>query len=297
MASSPVPPGNADYTNDLESLRAWIGSTQESVDVVTATQCNKMQHTLDRDAAFRDGDVMPLLWHFLTHNSSVPTSKLATDGHPVRGEFLPPVALPRRMWAGGRLDFRHDIYIGEQVTKRSVVEAIDKKEGRSGLLYFVTVRHDLLVDGQLRVREEQDLVYRNDPDPRSSRPEPKQAPANAEFSRIVTPSPAMLFRYSALTFNSHRIHYDVDYARDVEGYPDLVVHGPLTATLLSDLAQSETGATLQSFSFRGVAPLFGDEPLIISGRTANGEIELWASRPDGSLAMTATATVAARSNP
>lgn len=279
------------YTNDLDTLRRWVGRTQEKTEVMSTAHCNLLELTLDRSPLLKNNDPLPPLWHFITHLDSATQSRLGSDGHPLRGDFLPPVALPRRMWAGGRFTFHEDIHLGDTVTKRSTVDKVEMKEGRAGSLCFVTVTHELLVDGDVRVSEEQDLVYREDPAPGAPRPEPKPAPDNAEFSRTITPSEVLLFRYSALTFNGHRIHYDRDYARDVEGYGGLVVHGPLTATLLADMAAAESGARLTSFSFRGLAPLFDDEPFTISGSRSGNELSLWATTPLGGLAMQATASV------
>ncbi len=279
------------YTNDLDTLRTWVGRTQERVETISPDTCQQLADTLDLTAPLAVGDVLPPLWHFVSHVGSSPTAQLGDDGHPRRGGFLPPVALPRRMWAGGRLRFDGDIRIGDRVTKRSTVESVAMKDGRSGSLCFVMVTHELSVDGKVRIAEEQDLVYKEDAAPGAPKPEPKPAPEGADFSRTIVPSSPMLFRYSALTFNSHRIHYDREYARDVEGYPNLVFHGPLTATLLADLATAETGERLTSFSFRGMAPLFDDEPFTISGARRGNDVELWAATPAGGLAMHATATV------
>lgn len=278
------------YTNDLDTLRTWVGGSIERTDVVSASSCEKLSHTLGRDLGLEVGDVLPALWHFINHVDSVPADSVGRDGHPKRGGFLPPVALPRRMWAGGRLTFHADLFVGDTVTKRSTVETVDMKEGRSGLLCFVTVRHELIVGDELRITEEQDLVYRDDPAPDAPKPAPKPAPDTADFSAVVTPSEVMLFRYSALTFNGHRIHYDREYARDVEGYPSLVFHGPLTATLLAELAVSQTGEALSTFTFRGVAPLFDDQPFTISGTRNGNDVRLWAAGPSG-VAMQATATL------
>ena len=277
------------YTNDLDTLRSWVGRTQETAETIRAAWCQKMEETLDRDPTMADGDVLPPLWHFVTHLDSTRLSELGRDGHPMRGQFLPPVALPRRMWAGGRFTFHGDVHLGELVTKRSTIGDIVMKEGRTGPLCFVTVNHQLMVDGAVRIEESQDLVYREDPAPDAPKPEPKPAPVEADFTRTITPSEVMLFRYSALTFNGHRIHYDRDYARDVEGYKGLVFHGPLTATLLADLAVSEMGKPLASFSFRGLAPLFDDEPFTLSGVSTAEGAELWASTPNGGVAMQASA--------
>lgn len=279
------------YTNDLGTLQTWVGRTQEHTEVISAAHCNLLELTLDRTPTLDDQDPLPPLWHFITHLDSETLSNLGPDGHPKRGGFLPPVALPRRMWAGGRISFTGKIRLGDEVTKLSTVEKVEMKEGRTGSLCFVTVKHELLIDEEVRITEEQDLVYREDPAPDAPKPSPKPAPDEAQFSRTITPSEVMLFRYSALTFNSHRIHYDREYARNAEGYQGLVFHGPLTATLLADLAVRETGKRLASFSFRGLAPLFDDEPFTISGTREGSELSLWASTPSGGLAMQASATI------
>jgi len=281
------------YTNDIETLRTWIGRSETRTEPVSVERCNELHQTLDRPGVLAAGDVLPPLWHFISHHPTAMLSELDRDGHPKRGGFLPPVLLPRRMWAGGRITFHDNVHLGEPLTRHSTIENIEQKDGRSGLLVFVTVRHDLLVDGELRITESQDLVYRDDPAPDAPRPQPKPAPDDADFARTITPSAPLLFRYSALTFNSHRIHYDREYARSVEGYPNLVVHGPLTATLLAGLAEAESGRRLTDFSFRGLAPLFDDAPFTISGRVDEDQIELWAATPDGGHAMQASATLTA----
>ena len=189
------------------------------------------------------------------------------------------------MWAGGRFTFHGGIDLGEQVTKVSTISKIEMKVGRSGPLCFVTVQHDLAVDGAVRITEEQDLVYREDPAPDAPASEPKPAPTDADFSRVITPSEVMLFRYSALTFNGHRIHYDREYSRDVEGYPGLIFHGPLTATLLADLAIAETGRGLAGFAFRARSPLFDTEAFAIAGSLEGDKVTLWATTPNGGVAM------------
>lgn len=192
------------------------------------------------------------------------------------------------MWAGGSLEFLGDLNVGEEVTKVSTIADVTAKTGRSGPLCFVTLRHELLVNDEARIIETQDLVYRDLPSGGPS-PPPKPAPATAEWARTITPSAVLLFRYSALTFNAHRIHYDRDYARAVEGYDDIVVHGPLTATLLAGLAVTEKRRSLAAFSFRAVSPLYGTEPFTIAGRADGDGTELWASTAAGGLAMTAHA--------
>ena len=265
----------------------WIGRSEQRADVLRAQPCRFMQATLGHDATLSDGDALPPLWHWLFFLEAKPLGALGRDGHPAKGEFLPPVSLPRRMWAGGRFTFHQPLIIGRPASKTSTIKSIAEKQGRSGPLCFVTVAHEIHQDGELCVVEEHDIVYRADPDPADAPPKPAQAPAEAAFSEQIQPSEVMLFRYSALTFNGHRIHYDNDYARTVEGYDGLVFHGPLTATLLVDLSQRHAGKTARSFSFRGTAPLSGLSAFHIEGRQAEDGAELWARRADGALAMTA----------
>lgn len=279
-------------TNDLSTLQQWIGRTVSRTETISLASCQRLHDTLDLDGELQPGDTLPALWHFIHHLDSVPFGRLGRDGHPERGGFLPPVALPRRMWAGGRFSFDGDIAIGDTVTKTSTIDTVAMKDGRSGQLCFVTVSHELSVEGEVRITEEQDLVYRQDPAPDAPRPQPKSTPGDSDWHTTITPSEVQLFRYSALTFNAHRIHYDRNYAREVEGYEDLVVHGPLTATLLAGLAAENIGP-LASFSFRGVAPLFDSTSFTIAGKASDAaptEAELWAATPDGNLAMTAEAT-------
>ncbi len=275
-------------TNDVDTLQTWVGRTESMTEVLDARHAALLRQTLNLDPNVSSGDRLPPLWHFTHFLTAAPTNTLGSDGHPARGGFLPPVALPRRMWAGGRFTFEAPLHYGEEVTRSSTILNVAMKTGSTGSLCFVTVRHDLSVDGQVCVSEEQDLVYRDDPDPDAPVRAPKPAPTTSDVSRTVEPSEVLLFRYSALTFNGHRIHYDRDYATSVEGYPGLVVHGPLTATLLAGLA-AEHGA-LRTFSFRGMAPLFDMNPFLIRAqRTAEG-MDLWAETPSGGLAMQAEVT-------
>ncbi len=276
-------------TNDIATLRRWLGNSETRVDVISTAWCRRMEETLGREPTLRDGDPLPPLWHTITHLTSVPLHQLGPDGHPKRGGFLPPIALARRMWAGGRFVFGRPILLGEQVTKTSTITDIEMKTGRTGSLCFVTLNHKLDVDGEVCLAEDQDLVFLDPANPDAPQPELKRAPIEHDFRRTVTPSEVMLFRYSALTFNSHRIHYDRAYARAAEGYRDLVFHGPLTATLLAEMAEAETGRTLAEFSFRGLAPLFVTEPFTISGHQDGPTVDLWASTPSGGLAMQAQA--------
>lgn len=273
-------------TLDESRLREWIGNTQSATDTLQVEPSRLMQATMDREPSLSAGDPLPPVWHWLYFLSGAPMSKLGRDGHAALGEFLPPVALPRRMWAGGRLEFTKPVNLGETINKSSTIKDIALKNGKSGALAFVTVRHTFTgPEGDERFTEEHDIVYREDPKADAPKPSPMAPPTTSQHSETVTPSTVQLFRYSALTFNSHRIHYDREYCKDIEGYPGLIFHGPLTATLLADLAVRRNGdKPLKSFSFRAVAPLFDNAPFTIHH---DGESMVWAETPDGGLAMKA----------
>lgn len=272
-----------DLTLDLDVLRRWIGRTETITDMLDPAQAIRLSHALDRPASFDVGTPMPPLWHWAYFPRSVPTSDLGSDGHEQRGRLIPPVELPRRMWAGGRVRFHGQIPLGTQAERTSTVVGVDVKEGRSGSLCIVTLGHTVSVHGETRLTEEQDLVYAQ-----RLRPPAESAPApqHAEWSAVVRPDEVLLFRYSALTFNGHRIHYDRRYCIEVEGYPGLVVHGPLVATMLAGLLDRP----LRSFAFRAVAPLFDTSSFTINGRPSRSGAALWAAGSDGRLAVTADAT-------
>ncbi|TMV08354.1 FAS1-like dehydratase domain-containing protein [Arenibacterium halophilum] len=268
-----------------------IGRTERHTAIITAEKAAALAATLDRDETPADGDALPPGWHWLYFNPFVQRRNIGDDGHPKRGGFLPAVALPRRMWAGGRLTYHQPLTLGTEAEKVSEILNVKAKTGRAGSLVFVTVQHRLLQNGALCIEEEQDIVYREAAAPGAPRPAPAPAPDNASRSEVVTPDPVLLFRYSALTSNGHRIHYDRTYARDEEDYRDLVVHGPLTATLLQGFATAGKGR-LARFEFRGMAPLFVDRPFTLeAGSPENGVLPLWAKGPDGELAMQASATL------
>ena len=271
---------------------AWIGRTQRGVDDLSLSAARGMWATLDKDGPPPEpGDAIPPLWHWMLFNAAAPQRELGPDGHPARGGFLPPVALPRRMWAGGRLEFTHPLRVGDEVVRDSRIVSVDAKEGASGPLCFVTVRHDLANGDGVAVQEQHDIVYRGAPGPDDPKPVLKDAPCDERFSRRVTPDAVMLFRYSALTFNGHRIHYDRPYVTEVEGYPGLIVHGPLIATLLVDLLLREhPDAHVRRFQFKAVSPLFDGQAFDLCGRP-DGErrYALWARNPEGKLAMQASA--------
>ena len=269
-----------------------IGRTETHVQMISADRAAALAATLDLDEAPADGDPLPPGWHWLYFNPFVQRRNIGPDGHPKRGGFLPAVTLPRRMWAGGRLKYLQPLRIGTEAEKNSEIIDVKAKSGRAGSLVFVTVRHRLSQNGTLCIEEEQDIVYREAAAPGAPKPVPAPAPDGAARSMVVTPDPVLLFRYSALTSNGHRIHYDRSYARDEEDYRDLVVHGPLTATLLQGFATAGQSARLATFSFRGMAPLFGDRPFTLEAAARDGDaLTLWAKGPEGELAMQAQATL------
>lgn len=280
---------------DPSDLRSWIGRTDARADQVTPAPIAALAATLDRDEPFPEaGDPLPPLWHWLYFLPIHRASDIGSDGHAERGGFLPPVQLPRRMFAGARFWFNRPIRVGETLTRRSRIADVSCKDGRSGPLVFVVARHEISGRDGVAVVEEQDIVYRSGPVPGASPPPPEAAPNDASWRREVRPDEVLLFRYSALTFNGHRIHYDRRYATEVEGYPGLVVHGPLIATMLLELLrQNLRGAVVTEFSFRAVRPIFDAAPFLVCGRrdTATAA-RLWAADVEGALAMHATATLA-----
>ena len=273
----------------------WVGRTDTAGDIVTPGPLDRLSAKLDRDdPPFAAGDVVPPCWHWLFFLPNAPQSALGPDGHPRRGGFLPPIHLPRRMWAGSRIRFAAPVRVGSEVVRRSSIASITPKQGASGPLIFVTVRHEIgEAGGPVAIVDEHDIVYRG-LDAAAAKRAPEPAPAG-EWRRSLVPDPVLLFRYSALTFNGHRIHYDRPYVTGEEGYPGLVVHGPLIATLLVDLLRrNRPDAQVASFSFTGVAPVFEGEELSLNGSPPGGDgaVKLWASGPGGRLAMRAEARLA-----
>jgi 3-methylfumaryl-CoA hydratase len=273
----------------MSDWQDWIGRTTTSEARLDAAQANRMAATLDREPSFRAGDELPPAWHWLYFHDIVRASQLGPDGHPALGVVMPQVPLPRRMWAGGSFVFHAPLRLGDTVERTTVIRSITPKTGRSGRLYFVGVEHALRTGGTLNLVEEQAIVYRElapEAAPRPSQP----APTGADYTRRYTLDSTTLFRYSALTFNAHRIHYDADYCRTVEGYPNLVIHGPLIATLLLDL-YLEQGQPLKQFRYQAKSPLFLPHPFVASGKTEGRSARLWASNHEGGLAMEAEAHV------
>lgn len=284
---------------DMDRLKPWIGKTETLTDQITPVPAAALSALLDRNDPFpRTGDPLPPLWHWLYFLPHARQSELGADGHPARGGFLPPVPLARRMWAGSRLEFRGTLRIGDTITRSSKVLDVSAKQGRAGTLVFVKTRHEIGNAENIAVIEEHDIVYRDPPRPDAPAPEPTAAPRERVWAREIRPDAVMLFRYSALTFNGHRIHYDYPYVTQVEGYPGLVVHGPLVATLLLDLLRRHRPrAPIAGFSFRALQPLFAPTPFLIYGvpPTDGSSIRLGTRDADGWMTMDATATFAEQS--
>lgn len=288
----------------LNHLQSWQGRSETTLDTMTAAPVRALSATLDReDAAPVPGTEIPPLWHWLYFLPHARQSEIGPDGHPRRGGFLPPVPLPRRMWAGGRLrwevqgDGGNPLQVGQEVQRSSTIQSVRHKAGRSGELLFVQVEHQFSNANGLALTEEHDIVYRPLAQPGDPAPIPQQPPLHgqATWSRTIVPDDVLLFRYSALTFNGHRIHYDRRYVTQVEGYPGLIVHGPLIATLLVDLLRrSLPGARLAAFDFKAVRPTFDLHPFSVHGRPREDgkTVALWAQDHEGFLTMQATALLA-----
>jgi 3-methylfumaryl-CoA hydratase len=277
---------------DDSALESWIGRTETSEDIAAAGPVARLAALLDHDGGvWRPGDVPPLA-HWLYFLPAAAQSDIGEDGHPERGLLRPPVTLPRRMWAGGEVDFFGPIKLGARLTRRSTIQNIAPKTGKSGAMVFVTIRHEIFADGKAALVERQDIVYREAAGPGAAAPA-GEAAAETDGARIVVPDPVLLFRFSALTFNAHRIHYDRDYARDVEAYAGLVVHGPLIATLLMDhFLRANPGRAISRFSFRAQSPLLDTAPFALSQAPDADGFALWAARPEDKVAMSAKVVTA-----
>ncbi|QOG21999.1 MULTISPECIES: FAS1-like dehydratase domain-containing protein [Bradyrhizobium] len=274
-----------------QDWHAWVGRKETIRELIAPDRVAALGATLGIAGNHASGAPLPPGWHWIFFNRFVPRHELGTDGHPKRGGFLPPVSLPRRMWAGGRLTYHAPLTIGGEGVRESTILKVEAKSGRAGKLVFVTVSHSVTCNGTACITEEQDIVYREAAAPGSPAPPASPAPQDAAWSEEFRPDTVLLFRYSALTSNGHRIHYDQAYARAEENYPDLVVHGPLTATLLQGFAERRAGQPLKSFEFRGVSPLFVSSALKLEGKGDAQSLDLWASGANGALAMRAAAQV------
>ena len=279
-------------TQDLSKLADWIGQKETDVDYVTIPSVYRLSATLDRnDPMPKFGDPLPIGWHQLLFPRIVRHSGVGADGHPARGDFLPPVPLPRRMFAGKRNTFHAPLQIGDEVRRESTIQSVTPKVGRTGQMVFVTVKTEIFSPRGLAITEEQDIVYREEPDPNAPPPPPQKAPGEAVWVNRVTPDSVMLFRYSALTFNGHRIHYDHPYVTQVEKYPDLVMNGGLTTMLVTELARTNAKSPLKTMASRNVRPLFVNREITLGGEPSSDgkRAKLWAQDDTGALALSAEA--------
>jgi 3-methylfumaryl-CoA hydratase len=279
----------------MDALASWVGRQERARDDITATPIAAFAALLDRDPARpAAGDAIPLLTHWFYFLPLHRQSTLGPDGHAERGGFLPPVDLPRRMWAASRFRFHAPLRVGDRALRVSTIESIVPKQGRSGALVFVRVGHRIELGAGTAIEEEHEIVYRtmSAPGADTSRGAPLQRRA-AQWRREIRPDPVLLFRYSALTFNGHRIHYDRTYATEVEGYPGLIVHGPLLGTLLIDeLVRHEPGVRVDRYEFKALRPVFDTAPFYVCGRREGAGASLWIEDADGAVCMDASADLA-----
>jgi 3-methylfumaryl-CoA hydratase len=278
---------------DLDHLRQWIGRTSEATDIVTAQLVKGLRATLFQEIGEpKAGDAAPFTVHWCLAQPVFPMSQLGPDGHPTRGGFLPPVPLPRRMWAGGELEFLDTLRVGDEPKRVSRISDVALKTGSTGTLCFVSVQHDVTTPRGLAIRERQDIVYREmTGTPAAAPAKAPPPPPVAKHRESHMADPVLLFRYSALTFNGHRIHYDRDYVTKVEGYPGLIFHGPLQAAFIIELAAKlHGGKPPNKFSYRGLQPLFEGSEFSVNANENGAALELWTANSEGQPTMKGTAT-------
>lgn len=273
-----------------QDFSAWLGRQEQYAETITPQLVEKFHATLDPHLADAPKEHAPLLIHWCVALPIAPMDQLGPDGHPRKGGFFPPIPLPRRMWASGSLTFTDDLQVGDRVVRTSTIRSIQRKAGKTGELWFVDVAHELSTERGVAIEEVQTIVYR---EPDSGQPPRPNAPAPAadyDKTDVVQTSPTRLFRYSAITFNTHRIHYDESYAKQEENYPGIVVHGPLQATLLAHLAARLHGRRPANFSYRGTAALIAGSPMQIGARRTEAGVECSARDENGRVTMAATAS-------
>lgn len=275
---------------DIDHLRGWIGREELKSEAVTPALVERFNATFGREGDTAPGSPAPVMIHLCLAPPAAPIDQLGPDGHPARGGFLPPVPLPRRMWAGGSFAFVDDIRIGETVTRRSTIRDVAVKQGRTGTLCFVTVEHRIESDARHVLTERQDIVYRDLDAPGGPAKAAPPPAAEGTHRVIVDPTAPLLFRYSALTFNGHRIHYDAPYVREVEGYPGLIVHGPLQASQLVHLAEKVGGRVPATFDFRSLSTVFDTAPYSLNAAEDGEALKLWTAQAGGPVAMEARAS-------
>lgn len=273
----------------LEKLKEWIGRTQSMEDLAAPFPVRALAATLDEgDPDPQNGDPLLPLWHWLYFLEIAPQSKIGPDGHAERGDFLPPVPLPRRMWAGSRFSFDGEpVRVGETIERRSTIKSVEPKTGSTGSMVFVTVQHTISGPRGVSLVEEHDIVYREAAKPGEKPKPPKPAPTDPTWRKTIQADPVLLFRFSALTFNGHRIHYDQPYATGTEGYPGLIVHGPLMGLLQMELARRTNPARItKSFEFRALSPVFAGGAFSVQARREqDGSITTWVANSNGGLAQ------------
>ena len=283
----------SDNEIDIEHLQEWVGNSVEMEDDISLFQARALAAALDNETVPVKGDALPPFWEWMYFLPTPTARETGEDGHPDKGGFLPPVPLPRRMWAAGEAKYEQDLIIGQPASRTSTIESVELKSGRSGTLVFVNVRHDIYQNDALCVSQVQNIVYREaSEDTEFKLPPGKPAPSTAAFSEALEADPGVLFRYSALTYNGHRIHYDRPYTTQDEGYPGLVVHGPLLVTLLLELPRKHVGERkVSEFRFRAMRPTFGQQPFTIAGVEKDGELKLWSADFENCLCMSIDATL------
>ena len=275
---------------DIAYLQQWVGKQETTEDDITLFPAQALAAALDHKDLPQKSDPLPVFWEWMYFLATPRASETGADGHPKKGGFLPPVPLPRRMWAAGSSEVHKPLIIGKPASRTSTIESVELKQGSTGTLVFVNVKHVISQDGVECIEQLQNIVYREAADAPAPLPPGKPAPEASDFCKVITPDPVLLFRFSALTFNGHRIHYDRPYAKDEEFYPALVVHGPLLVTLLMDLKQQHLAERqIKKYKFRAVRPTFDTNAFTVAGKLDGNELSLWSSDQNGFSCMTLSA--------
>ncbi len=271
---------------DLDYLKTWEGKQETQEDDITLFPARALAAALDHDILPEKGDALPTFWEWLYFLATPKASATGADGHPSKGGFLPPVPLPRRMWAAGEAEIHKPLIIGEPASRISTILSVDLKQGSTGTLVFVNVKHDISQHGDLCISQVQNIVYREQPTEAAPLPKGKEPSVSAQWSKTIEADPVLLFRFSALTYNGHRIHYDRPYATGEEFYPALVVHGPLLVTLLLDLKQTHLpNQTIKKFKFRALRPTFDINTFEVQGLLEGKNLQLWSVDSENALGM------------
>lgn len=271
----------------------WIGKSKNQSDTMAPEPLRRFEALLNRDpGSVNNGTVLPPCAHWIYFNPAAPQDALAADGHPQKGDFLPPVELPSRMWAGGTIRFKKPLTTGQSADKKTTITAIDEKDGTSGKLCFITLRHQISTAGALAIDEDQEIVFREASEKGAHPIRTQPVDVDFDWKKSIQLNSAHLFRFSALTFNSHKIHYDHPYATQTEGYPNLVVHAPLLLVLMMNFFKTKTdGKVIEEIAYRAAGPMFLDEEITITSKdTDNNKVEMRALGPDQKIALKASVT-------